>query len=573
MTLVVTLEIECGDVFVSVPHVRTKALHMDEDTNVAVWPEGIEEYGLERYISQKARDAMPESDFAGSGTSFPITDQTHLDAAVKLLGRESPDEQTKIKSRIREIAKRKGLSLPESWQNEDKSDDTKERVAAVEPVVEATLERSVATEEAASLSIYLPITRSDATQRMVYGQATVEQPDAYGTIFGYCPEAWQKWRGNIREQHDPKKAVGRALEVTPDELERAIYVGSKVSRGAQDTWLKVEDGVLSGYSASIIPDAEYGPNPAKWPRKTYEGKEYPYLPRYSVVELSLVDNPATPGCNISIVRADGFTTDVLDNTPEPEVVEGTIVQPETDNTTTASSVAVGVSSLSPQALERAGARMSASTRSGLHDARNAALKGAMGIMTACDCAECQAACRALDPDSDGDIDFMALDDTDSDAAVQGVSDEEMAERMMRYLAPAYQRMQLIAGQLSRSNASYTSTFDAIQAKLDTLETTFTTALERVATNSNFERVLSELSAVKVDVERIAAQPAPGGPILNGARPAEKHLATDPRSGYSTQQDMTMDMLLKMQKAGLLDTPEKQVAAAALAVQPTRGYMG
>src|SRR5581483_10052477 len=124
------------------------------------------------------------------------------------------------------------------------------------------------------------------------------------------------WRGNMREQHDPKKAVGKAVQVTPDPVERAIYVDSRVSRGAPDTWLKIEDDVLTGYSASIIPDPEFGNDPKRWPRKEYKGKMYPYLPRYRVAELSYVDNPATPGCTISLVRADGVLTEVLDTSEE-----------------------------------------------------------------------------------------------------------------------------------------------------------------------------------------------------------------------------------------------------------------
>ena len=70
------------------------------------------------YISKKERDAMPEEDFAGPGRSYPIKDKKHLDAAVKLLGRAPKSEQAGIKKKIKEIAKRKGLALPKSWEDE-----------------------------------------------------------------------------------------------------------------------------------------------------------------------------------------------------------------------------------------------------------------------------------------------------------------------------------------------------------------------------------------------------------------------------------------------------------------------
>jgi hypothetical protein len=524
---------------------------MDEETTAEALPENEE--GLSRSISQKQRDAMPASDFAGEGTSFPIPDQEHLDAAVKLLGHESPEEQTKIKARIKEIAKRKGLSLPQSWQDEDKSDDKADRVADVEPVVEIpapVIERNpVAVYEALTSqpvmpehpSLYAPITRIDAAKREVECVATSEAIDSYGTIFSYegSKRAFQRWidrTANVREMHD-RKAVAKGVGVLFDDANKMISLRSRISKAAQDTWIKVEENILTGYSV--------GATKPVWGKIERNGVTYPYLLEYDLSEVSLVDNPSNPDAyGLAICRADGLT-DAVDVEPEE------IVQPEPDKTTPASSVAVVVSpSLSTPDLERAGARLSADSRASLHTMRDQA-------MQLCGCDDCVSMGTPANGNDDGD----------------GDNDNDMAERMERYLAPALTRIHLIAGQLSRSNASNNSTLDAIQSKLDTIETAFTTALERVATNSEIERVSSSLEAIKVDVERIAAQPAPGGPILNGARPAEKHLATDSRSAYTNQQDMTMDMLLKMQKAGLLDTPEKQVAAAALAVQPTRGYMG
>ncbi len=486
---------------------------------------------LERSMSQKQRDALPDSDFAWpEEQKYPIPDQAHLDAAVKLLGHAPTDKQASIKARIKAIAKRKGLSLPESWKGDDGSSDIKDRsmdVVSPPSADEQDVNQATSTPQALTpqdFSLYLPITRTDATQRRVFGQATIEQPDAYGTIFGFYPEAWKKWRGNIREQHDPKKAVGKALEVLPDEQRRAIDVDLKVSRGAQDTWLKVEDGVLTGLSASIIPDPEYGNDIRNWPKKEYNGKQYPYLPRYSVVELSLVDNPATPGCNIQIVRAqdgESLATDVLDTSEpaEPITPETPVVQPQ----------------------ERAGASISAANRTKLHAMRDSAMQ--MCADNGCD--EC-AGMMSKGDDGDGDNDTA----------------ERMLAVLERSLAPVYSRQQQFLAQLARANSDYTTIREQLAA--------LTATVERLANSnqpSSLERVLADLSAVKVEVEKIAAQPMPGGPILNGARPVEKTLATDP---YRAPRDNAQDVLTRMQQLGALDTIDKQVAAAALAAQPVRG---
>lgn len=59
------------------------------------------------------RDELDKSDFAGPHESYPIKSQADVDAAAKLVGHaDNPDA---VKARIKEIAKRKGLKLPESW--------------------------------------------------------------------------------------------------------------------------------------------------------------------------------------------------------------------------------------------------------------------------------------------------------------------------------------------------------------------------------------------------------------------------------------------------------------------------
>src|SRR5579872_2042035 len=104
---------------------------------------------------------------------------------------------------------------------------------------------------AASLELFVPFQRIDAEKREVWGWAATEELAHDGMVvsFDAHKDAFARWFpiGNVREQHDEKKAVGTAFSRTEDDEGRRIYVGTRISRGAQDTWLKVEDQVLKGF--------------------------------------------------------------------------------------------------------------------------------------------------------------------------------------------------------------------------------------------------------------------------------------------------------------------------------------
>jgi len=166
------------------------------------------------------------------------------------------------------------------------------------------------------LTFYAPIVRIDKNKREVVVRATSEALDSYGTVFDFdgSKAAFAEWKGNIREMHQPK-AVGRALEWHTVEEQRAIDVTLHISRGAEDTWQKLIEEPPTLVGASI------GAKNGKWEKRTIDGEEIPVLTRYKLVELSLVDNPANPDCNIQIVRAGGIedqyeTTDVLEEEVE-----------------------------------------------------------------------------------------------------------------------------------------------------------------------------------------------------------------------------------------------------------------
>jgi hypothetical protein len=98
-----------------------------------------------------------------------------------------------------------------------------------------------------------------------------------------------------------------------------------------------------------------------------------------------------------------------------------------------------------------------------------------------------------------------------------------------------------------------------------LEERLTGALERISEASSLSEVRSVLTEVKETVERIAAQPAAGGPILNGGQPIDKRLANQPyQANAQVDPRIFWD---EAQKRGLLTTPELQMQAAAATAIP------
>lgn len=550
--------------------------------------------------TQAAREAYHKShpeNFAGPDMSFPIKDGSDIDDAWRLAGHAADPEA--VRAKIKAIATRLGLSssLPDTAKDDKERTMPPKTISTEEPVTidragnhapmsgththahpafgsqgddaahehehshdnDADHHHSHGEERAETGVIqssdrpqmYAPFMRIDAAKREVWGQATAEVPDSYKTIFAYYPDAWKQWRGNIREQHDAKKAVGKRVALECDDHARAVYVGSRISRGAQDTWLKVEDNVLTGYSVSIIPDPEFGNDPKRWPKKMYEGKEYAYLPRYSIAELSLVDNPACPGCDIQIVRADGFVTDVTEepeqDTPKPE-----------------------------QPVERAGARVSADTKNKMHQSIAHTLHAAVSQMQNCGCDNCMAAQKMIDPDGDGDIDIGSFDDPDQDAADlyngrDGEMDRAIAATIERVLteklAPVYQRLQGIAGTFARSNGAPTELTTLIDSSITRAMQTLDARMADLPSKASLDEVRADLSAVKGQVVKIAETPVPGAPVQYAAatRPpqaVEKRLPTDPYQQPARSGSSVYDALRQLSASGAFDTPDKQTDALA-----------
>ncbi len=150
--------------------------------------------------------------------------------------------------------------------------------------------------------IFIPIAKVNRDQRTVGGWATTEKVDKQDEIVDYeaSKKAFDDWHGNIREMHEPK-AVGKAISVQEDDENKRIYVTAKISKGAQDTWEKIKDGTLTGFSIggqTIDKQVVLVKDDA-----TNDHKQITRITKYKLNELSLVDNPANPEAQFELVKS------------------------------------------------------------------------------------------------------------------------------------------------------------------------------------------------------------------------------------------------------------------------------
>jgi hypothetical protein len=145
--------------------------------------------------------------------------------------------------------------------------------------------------------------------RTVSGFATLDNVDQTGDVVTAeaSIKAFESFRGNLREMHQPL-AVGKVVSFKPEtyydqkskEFYNGVYVTSYISKGAQDTWEKVLDGTLSGFSiGGKIKESDNEMNKAT-------GETVRFIKDYDLIELSIVDSPANEMCNIiSIEKMNG----------------------------------------------------------------------------------------------------------------------------------------------------------------------------------------------------------------------------------------------------------------------------
>ena len=153
-----------------------------------------------------------------------------------------------------------------------------------------------------NIRLNMPVFKVDKQRRTVHGFATLDNLDSQDDIVTKeaSTSAFKRFRGNIREQHDPTKAVGKVVDFKEqtlydsdsDKEYNGVFVSAYVSKGAQDTWEKVLDGTLTGFSiggAIEKTESAYDENLDKSVRIVHD---------YNLVELSLVDSPANHLANV-----------------------------------------------------------------------------------------------------------------------------------------------------------------------------------------------------------------------------------------------------------------------------------
>lgn len=158
-----------------------------------------------------------------------------------------------------------------------------------------------------NVRLMMPLSKVDKENRLVSGWASLDNADSQGDVVlkEANQRAFSRFRGNIREMHQPI-AVGRMVDFKEDsyfdqetqKFYNGIFVTVYVSKGAQDTWEKVLDGTLQGFSiGGAIIDAE-----TQWVKDA--GRAIRFVKDYELVELSLVDSPANQLANVfSITKA------------------------------------------------------------------------------------------------------------------------------------------------------------------------------------------------------------------------------------------------------------------------------
>ncbi|HLN24653.1 MAG TPA: hypothetical protein VK558_11780 [Patescibacteria group bacterium] len=152
------------------------------------------------------------------------------------------------------------------------------------------------------MSLFIPLRKVDASQRLVYGQID-ETPDRSGEVFDYASSKphFEQWSADIRKASDGKSlgnvramhgkvAAGKLEDIAFDDITKRIQLCARIVDDGE--WKKVEQGVYTGFSPG-----------GRYLRKWDDGG----LTRYTAEpsEISIVDMPCIPSASFTMVKADG----------------------------------------------------------------------------------------------------------------------------------------------------------------------------------------------------------------------------------------------------------------------------
>jgi len=157
-------------------------------------------------------------------------------------------------------------------------------------------------------NMFIPLTKVDIEQRLVYGLATAEKRDLAGETCHYesTKPFYEKWSGdvqkasggkslgNVRAMHG-KVAAGKLERINFNDEAKQIEVCAKVVD--DNEWNKVLEGVYTGFSQG-------GSYAKKWTDpKDPATKWYTAAP----TELSLVDVPCLKDATFEVIKSGGET--------------------------------------------------------------------------------------------------------------------------------------------------------------------------------------------------------------------------------------------------------------------------
>ncbi len=178
--------------------------------------------------------------------------------------------------------------------------------------------------EGDNVRLSMPFNKVDQERRIVSGFATLDNIDRQQDIVTAeaSMKAFSKFRGNIREMHQPI-SVGKMVAFKEDKyfdpetkkFYSGVYVSAYVSKGAQDTWEKVLDGTLSGFSI--------GGRMNKYDDAYDEKLNKPIriIKEYDLLELSLVDSPANQFANVLSIEKNENGIDMVKGDLVDTVIE------------------------------------------------------------------------------------------------------------------------------------------------------------------------------------------------------------------------------------------------------------
>lgn len=159
------------------------------------------------------------------------------------------------------------------------------------------------------LSLFIPLSKVDASARMLYGTMIAEEPDRSGEIFDYDSSkpyvmAWSsdfekvtggKSLGNVRAMHGTV-AAGKLVAIDYDDTAKEIRIAVEVADDAE--WFKCQMGIYTGFSLG-------GRYVRRWTDANGK-KRYTGNPK----EVSLVDRPSVPSATFTLRKADGTEVQV-----------------------------------------------------------------------------------------------------------------------------------------------------------------------------------------------------------------------------------------------------------------------